>query len=243
MSIEKVNKICKQLQSNFNAYHIDKKSDEGKLFIEVAKENKDSEKTLVNLVNNLEKKIKTPSFLSGPGYIQKFVCKKYDKTIYLFGENDHSNLTACDYSRPNTLQVYSYLMDILKNSPVFIDFYVELALMLEYKEQGMSKQQTLYDIFETMEECFGPQIYNCKYNARLHSVDARLVLKRGQINYDTLQTLTTDLMMLNVTLTRNRARPWIHFNQFRVKHRSMIDRLSTITSIQDLVSLVIDSLL
>lgn len=245
--LQDTNKICKQLHKTYNAHVINKKSKIGKMFLNTAKNYNKTDKTLVNLINNLS----TPAtnhtivdYISGPGYIQKYQSKKYNKTIYLFGENDHNTSTSCKTNNINlknktSSEVYDYLLDLFKHSPVFIDFYIELGIMLDDLESYASQHQTLQKMFFKMKGCFGPlDKRDCQYNVRMHGVDSRSVISKKYTN-SPLAELSMTLMMQNVISKHTKGeKNWITLEDFKKKFKNMIDVFSKVRNVEDLVKIV-----
>ena len=158
-------------------------------------------------------------YITGPGYIEKWVCK--DKIIYLFGEVEHSNSSGY-LKYGNSMLIERYLMNLVKNSPVFIDFFIEFPVFIDgislYNRDSI---ETLWDILDVTKGCFGPlEKRKCPYNVRMHSVDARSVLS----------TKHTESMMVNmhkelmhITISKNPISVKLFIDRYLPEINNLID--------------------
>lgn len=131
--------------------------------------------------------VKLPRFISGPIRCIKMENKNYK--IYLFGEY-HSNKLPC--KNKNALPISEYLDILLKNSPVFIDLFLENSLSKLTKNTNKNnpgvyfRNNKLIDKFskqDTFITNIGFKFTRCsinsnKYlcdiiNARIHNIDIR----------------------------------------------------------------------
>lgn len=261
MSDSEADELCILLKETYNTYWINEYPELKESFIEVRdlyetapEKFPYANKTFLSLVYNLynQENIPNVDYITGPGEISKWEHPKLNKIIYLFGENDHSNLTGClDASKKKKINLYgkkhikieTYLLQLFEHSPVFIDFYVEFGVMLNKKETiSTTSGQTLWDMLSKMKGCFGPiNQRNCPYNVRMHGTDARTVLS-DKYTTSTLAKLDKVLMMQNILLKKNSS--YISLKDFKKIFRKEIDILSLVKTNDDLIkimTIIIDS--
>jgi hypothetical protein len=85
---------------------------------------------LMRLINNHFKPNKLRfDFIGGPHTLTLHWSSKYNKIIYIFGEMHRNNL--CDYD--NMITIENYLFYLFGNSGAFIDFFLEIPILVEGK--------------------------------------------------------------------------------------------------------------
>ena len=144
-------------------------------------------KTIVTLIYNyFFKKSLLPNvnYITGPFSLSYHYIPSLDKKIYIFGEN-HVNTHLCPVSLNNTF-IVDYIVELLKNTNVFIDFYIEDRLKtiesinLDWGEDYIKDNQNTWGI--TLETLRHKLLY-CRKNKkeqqwcitnRIHQSDVRL---------------------------------------------------------------------
>lgn len=252
--LESSNTICKFLHETYNAYWLNKYPEIKDIFIEVIElylkhpsKYLNANQTLMTLIFNLSNQEYLPNvdYITGPGVISKWEDYKSGKIFYLFGENDHSNLTGCkkavQLARKKHLSIQDYLSKLFKYSPVFIDFYIEVDIMLDWKEEiSTTTEQTLWDMLIVMSDCFGPlEDRNCPYNVRMHAVDVRTI-KSNKYDTSKLDMLTQTLMM--EVVLRERKNSYISVWKFKKLFVKEISKLSTVKTDNDLIKIIINKI-
>jgi hypothetical protein len=245
-------KICNDLKTTYDARVLNKYPESvQKVFFEVAKKNKNNKKkntnsSLISLVNNLKyPKSEKIDYITGPSEITKWVSEKYNKTIYLIGENDHSNINGCksiNLIGKKHVEISDYLLYLFKTSPIFIDFYVEWPILFGDTDTfKIGRGQTLYDMFNYMKGCVtNVQNRECPYNVRIHSVDARDI--QGKDNYkkiyygSTLSKMADDIR--TEVLLNKRQKHYILFNDFKILYKIEIDLLSKVSTYDDIINII-----
>ena len=256
---ETANKICNILKETYNTNFLKEYPKINNIFFNVkdfyAKNpNKfpNANKTLMSLLYNLENPKNKPNvdYITGPGNITKlisFITSKYDKIIYIFGENDHSNETGCikanginkiNLNGKKHIGIEKYLLDLFKYSPVFIDFYVEFGIMLDRLETiSTTSGQTLWDMLAQMKGCFGPLIdRDCPYNVRMHGTDARSILS-NKYKSSVLADMQLKLSM-NEIFKKRRNKMYIELYDFKEIYKDQIELLSKVKNNSDLIKII-----
>ena len=253
--LNKSNELCGILNETYNANFLKEYPNINNIFYDVRdmyekspEKFPNANKTFMSLINNLENPEKQPivDYITGPGYISKLISTKYNKVIYIFGENDHSNETGCiqasktrqvDLYHKKHIGIEKYLLDLFKNSPVFIDFYVEFGIMLDRLEHiSTTSGQTLWDMLSQMKGCFGPLINrDCPYNVRMHGTDARSVLS-NKYKSSVLTKMSTDLMMDQVLSKRGKS--YIEVDVFKKIYKDQIKIMSKIKNKYDMINIM-----
>ena len=156
-------------------------------------------------------------YITGPGEVSKWESVEYGKIIYLFGENEHSNVNGCRQSEKRGeinmngkrhMLMEKYLTKLFKTSPVFIDFYIEFGIMID-DLIPINKENTLQDMLELWKGCFGKlEKRNCPYNVRMHSIDSRRI-KSSRYEHTSFSDMTNKLQM--VIHTQNKDIPYFSF--------------------------------
>ena len=144
-------------------------------------------KTIVTLIYNyFFKKSLLPNvnYITGPFTLSYHYIPSLDKKIYIFGEN-HVNTHLCPVSLNSTF-IVDYIVELLKNTNVFIDFYIENYLPpiedidLDKDEKYIKDNQNTWGI--TLETLRLKLLY-CKKNKkeqqwcitnRIHYSDVRI---------------------------------------------------------------------
>ena len=241
--------ICLELHRTYDARVLLKYPRNIKnIFLSVAAKNYNKLKgnrILLSLINMLNSPSKQPvtDYLSGPDEIIKMGSSTYDKTIYLFGESSHSSLSGCNKfpMLKKQVKVEDYLKDLFRTSPVFIDFYIEIGVMLNVllnipKDSG----QRVYDIFNKMKDCFGKQDLKCDSNVRIHGIDARNITSL-EGTYKNLGLIATDVRMQMYVL-KNQRSVWISVKDFVLKYKDVIEVLKKVKTVDDILKIIIDDI-
>lgn len=256
MSVEDSYKICEILKDTYNFYWINNYPELKDVFIEtmdIYKKNPkkfpNTNKIFMSLLYNLVNPEYIPivDYITGPGMISKWTSKKYKKTIYLFSENEHSNVRGCmgkvNLSNKKHTIIEKYIVDLVKSSPVFIDFYLEVGVMLDtsFDLEHHNPQQTVWDIYSVTQRCYGPlEKRDCPYNVRMHGIDARSI-KSNKHSYSRLNEMSHLLMIITLNI-KNGNKPYISLENFRIIFSSEIKLLSTIKTYEDLMEIVLNNI-
>lgn len=255
MSESEVDELCTLLKQTYNTYWLNEYPELEETFIAVRdlyeknpQKFPHANEVFLSLVYNLYNQDNLPDvdYITGPGEISKWEHPDLVNIIYLFGENDHSNLTGClDASKNKKLNldgkkhinIETYLLQLFKHSPVFIDFYVEFGVMLNRRETiSTTSGQTLWDMLSKMQGCFGPlDQRNCPYNVRMHGTDARTILS-SKYTTSSLSKLDKVLMMQIVLMKRNGS--YISLKNFKKLFHKEINILSYVKTNDDLIKIM-----
>ena len=191
--IKLTRKLCKELKEKYDA-NILKKYPQylQDLFFETSK---NSNTTLSTLVNNLAKSGPEHKFISGPTECKKYV--KNNTTIYIFGENDHSDKGGCfNYAntKPN-ISITKYLEELFETTPVFIDFYIEVPVithdLLSTENYGNITLMNIYN--KLLYKCLGKNKNNCNWPIRVHTIDNRILVNHKKYKQLLLSDIHTQL--------------------------------------------------
>jgi hypothetical protein len=202
-------------------------------------------KVLLSLINMLNYPNKQPitDYLSGPDEIIKMGSSRYDKTIYLFGENLHSSLSGC-HKFPmlkKQVKVEDYLKDLFRTSLVFIDFYIEIGVMLNVLvDIPRDSGQRLYDIFNKMKDCFGKKGIKCDSNVRIHGIDARNITSLEK-TYKNLGLIASEIRM-QIYVLKNQRSVWICVKDFVLKYKDVIEVFRKVKTVDDILKIIIDDI-
>jgi hypothetical protein len=244
--LEQANELCDLLHKTYNTNWLKEYPELEDIFVEVRDLYvKDPKKfpivneTLLSLIYNLYNPEKLPKvdYITGPGEISKWESTKYNKVIYLFGENDHSNKSGCTeilLKGRTHMKIEKYLINTFKHSPVFIDFYVEFSVMLdELHSVSTSAGQTLWDMLARMRGCFGPLVDRyCPYNVRMHGVDARSIKSK---KYPSSMMATMGLAMMMQKVLTKRGKSWMKADDFKKVFRKEIEIMSGVKNNADMI--------
>ena len=145
-----------------------------------AKEGKLQRDVLARLINNHYKQYNKPvsAFIGGPFTLTVQWSEKYKKLIYIFGEH-HKDSTDCNDIKETFIG--DYLDELIRNTDVFIDFYIELPGFKgeEYQHRFSDSQfsdQTMFKIGTIFQNCIQKSTrdtYDCEL-ARSHYLDIRV---------------------------------------------------------------------
>lgn len=195
-----VNKICKRLNTFYQVNVLDEASSEVKqffkavitylMYIQSSKKFPELNTSFNDLLFNYFFPDKNASIyflkqLSGPYHLTSLTSKEHTKNVYIFGEQ-HVMENPCDktiYGRPATLVMVKYLKDVLRETPVFLDIFIEdnwsySSFYNKYDraelDKNITEQQTLNNIRTSFANCKA-QDPNCIWNdvARIHYIDVR----------------------------------------------------------------------
>ena len=103
-----------------------------------------------------ENKKPIANYIGGPYTLTMHWNKEYKKLIYIFGES-HSTKTDCDkfkikdgfYGKQHTMLIEDYLEQLIRNTDVFIDFYLEIG-----RKQNFGGKMRIEEIRERFKHCF-----------------------------------------------------------------------------------------
>jgi hypothetical protein len=228
--LKKTQQLCDELQSSYDAKIIYKYPKQLQTIVKIISsnniKNKNKNNNLIKLINNLDKK---PSpivqYISGPHTCQKYISKKYNKTIYLFAEQ-HSKLGQCQH--PYTQHFHTYLQQLFQNTTTFIDFYIEIPIFTDIQwKQTLSPENTLYDISQNFSKnCLGTKKnITCPWPVRIHSIDVRRLWSTKYKIFD--------FAIFGIALRQNV--PLLNIqNQFR----NLINQLSQLNTKQKMYSFI-----
>jgi hypothetical protein len=248
--LEQANELCNILHKTYNANSLNLHTDLRDIFLQVRdlyKKNPEDfpkvNETLMSLIHNLDNHENLPNvdYITGPGVVSKWESLKHNKVIYLFSENDHSNTTGCkgvvNLQGKTHMSIEKYLLDTFKHSPVFIDFYVEVGVMIDNLEHiSTISGQTLWDMLALMKGCFGPLLdRDCPYNVRMHGTDARNIISM-KYKSSRLANMSLTLMMQNVF--SKRFRTYVKPGIFYQLYEDIIDIISTVKNKSDLIKII-----
>jgi hypothetical protein len=251
LNLRKTNEICRVLKETYNTNLLRSYEQIEDIFFDVRdlyEENPNrfpnANKTLLSLIYNLANPENQPNvkYITGPGEISKWESIKYNKIIYIFGEKDHSNGSGCVIEGVNMkgkkhMNIEKYLLELFKNSPTFIDFYVEFGIMIDdIQHISTSSGQTLWDMLSVMKGCFGPlSERDCPYNVRMHGVDTRSIIS-DKYKTSKLSEMVSDLMMEIVYMKKNER--YMKADEFSIKYKDQIDVLSNVENNDELIKII-----
>lgn len=111
--------------------------------------------------------------------------KKNIQIIYLLGEK---HMTSNIQPSVGTITEYQFIQQILKNSPVFIDFFIEQDIMhkKEKKNTTLPDDQYMRDPARFQAELFKMSLFECKSfpNVRCHFIDPRPCILNADNNIE-----------------------------------------------------------
>lgn len=244
--LSRTNSICSLLEKTYNATILESNIDVKNIFMELIntyqeniQEYPKANKSLISLIDNLTfQEQPIVDYITGPAELSKWKSDKYNKIIYMFGEDNHSNTYGCvESTTKKYTNIQTYLIDVFESTPAFIDFYIEFPIMIDKKvKYSRSSGQTLWDILHVFYPCFGPVLdRSCDYNVRMHAIDARRVLGKKYKNTKLLE-LSSVLMMEIICSNDNNS--YISVSQFKDHFKDEIELLSTVNSTRDLLTII-----
>ena len=184
---------------------------------------------LRNLIKNLFNfKSIDVNYLNGTGELYYFT--KDDMKIYLFADQTHDLIGCKNTINTYYMNIQNYLQYILKNSSCFIDLYLELPLFETRKYSAFGPLHHLHNKFI---ECFST-INQCNLNGRLHQIDIRTLCSK--------YTYPPFLNMINIIFNHNSdffKQPTYIEQLLNPFHQPIIDKLCEITTLDDLISILI----
>lgn len=238
--IAETEKLCDELNTTYNPKVMDKyNSKVQSVFFKVAKNSENSgNKNLIMLINNYANAKKEPNvkYITGPGNISKYVSDKWGKTIYLFGENDHSNKQGCatwmDYLDPDKhMSITTYFKKLFTDTDVFIDLFIEFPVVTNKQHSIMNENMTLSLLHKEFKRCLHKD--KCQFPIRVHGVDIRNIIS-DKYKKSEFSKLDEDLMMIDYN-KNNLNDIWITPEKFRIKHKKIIQILKKIRTKEDLI--------
>lgn len=160
----------------------------------VSSENNFLARKIVSSENNYIDDYRNLNYLVGPSNIISFNIN--NKLIILFGDKHIEPEKICNNSKPSEKWIHNFLLNLFKNSPICIDFFLETIsffnihsnINYEKLRNNYNKQKKEYykyfkpidrGMIKTMEtffECLSPYKDNCitKYkNTRFHNIEFR----------------------------------------------------------------------
>ena len=225
--LKQTNELCKELKNTYDSNVLKKYPISlQKLFIDTSKK---KQTILSTLVNNLSKTKPNIKFITGPGECKKYI--KDNKTIYIFGENDHSSKDGCfKYfnTRPN-MTIEKYLEKLFETTSVFIDFYIELPVITEdLFTTEKYKDVTLMNMYDNLlYKCLGKNKKKCKWPVRIHTIDNRILVNHKKYEHLLLGDMYTQLAQ-EYYYRKKYNQKVIHLKLFSVKFHKEINELSKI---------------
>jgi len=150
---------------------------------------------LIKNHKNKQDQTPTPDFIAGPHTLSCHWGEKYNKMIYIFGEN-HLEEMDCDKLKKEsagTVKLFEdFLFDFLQHTDKFIDFFCEIGPMKpkqrSYRSSftGISNSRTLTKLFEKFKNCVETDyryLSTCTFS-RMHYFDIRLTDEEHSYNLD-----------------------------------------------------------
>ena len=192
--------------------------------------------TLQNLIHNYFWGTKFNSeYIDGPYTLSLQYSKKYNKTIYIFGET-HGFQRQCKEVYPNSssVTIVEYLNELFNNTDVFIDFYLETVPSSGYKLKtkhmfsfSEGSASILNRIRWEYEKCLDPKQWNdCQLNTiRAHFVDLREDTKIKPKPQNIMEKMTVDIGVLeSKKLTKTIIK------RFFKKYKTLIKKIRSLKS-------------
>jgi hypothetical protein len=255
---EQANDLCSILNETYNSNCLEKYPTIKDIFFNVRdlyeknpEKFPNANKTFMSLVYNLKNPEEQPmvDYITGPAEISKWESEKYNKVIYVFGEDEHNNKTGCIQSKINLhrkkhMKIEKYLPDLFTHSPVFIDFYTELHIVLDNTTPNQFDidklfGNTLGDIKNQMSGCFGPLINrNCPYNARIHSIDVRDVLSRKHRSSPLIELFYE----ISVAEWKLKNEKYVNFYKLKSTYSKQINLLSSVKDVSEFREILINDI-
>ena len=255
-------KICAYLNKTYDFYNIEKHyPDLIELFYlgvdeyeQEPRKYPNCNKTFMRLLTNLSNinDLIKVDYISGPSQIYKL--EKDNTIIYLMGEHPHSNINNCTTvksildeikSGRSNIKIHDYFKNLFNNTSVFIDFYVELPVLMKslldsQRPIGYHENITLLsDIAPEFINCLGSNKKNCTYNnVRIHSIDSREIDNiSDQYKHDSLTIFTNYINSVAYNIRNNQSIPII-FMMFRLFNLDIIKSFSSIKNDTQLKKLI-----
>lgn len=175
-------KIWNLFCQSYNTDYLDQLSQNGKTrLIKLLSQNKYKFEGLVRIINNhfSFKSINHINRLINVLSLNYFTSEKYNKRIYIFGEQ-HTTNNTCSVKNTVTSNVYDFINKNIKFSDKFIDIFIELAYVPKnyFKNNKYKKKENLDSTLRKFEDKYKNCLYlkrNCQYpNVRFHYTDVRL---------------------------------------------------------------------
>jgi hypothetical protein len=141
-------------------------------------------KVLAKLITNRKTTPAKVDFVGGPYNITHHWSKKYNKEIYIWGEQHDETVDCPNLEDKNIINIEKFLQNIFFINPIaFSDFYLEMHSYVVpdgYKEYGesQSRMNILRNLFGN---CIGTNrnLYRTCDNSRMHFFDIR----QGQVRW------------------------------------------------------------
>ena len=141
--------ICKSLKKTYNTYIIDGLNDEDfikelckriyiqKNYLPKSILNKFNYTLLKLIYNKYYRSIPIFDNIAGPCSLTLYKSEKYKKSIYVFGEQhcDNNNIGLKCPKNENFVTISQFLNICSKNSPVFLDIFIEYPSAAKYNDQ------------------------------------------------------------------------------------------------------------
>jgi hypothetical protein len=169
---------------------------------------KNVNKTLIKLIYNYfnkdtKNKIYKIKEISGPYIIYIMRSETFKKTLVLFGEQ-HRMLNPCKndmYGRPSSMVMLKYIEDVLRETPVFIDLYLEEDWNLKtHWEHSQASESTLHNLRGGFTNCISRN-KKCKWKdvSRIHYTDVRGIIDDKEPSFSEYFNVVNDLIRSEVT--------------------------------------------
>jgi hypothetical protein len=165
-------------------------------------------KTLIKLIYNYfnkdtKNKIYKIKEISGPHIIHIMRSEKYKKTLVLFGEQ-HRMINPCKndmYGKPSSMVMLNYIEDVLRETPVFIDLYLEDDWNFKpLWENSQVSETTLHNLRGGFSNCINRN-KKCKWKdiSRIHYTDVRGIIDNKEASFSDYFNVVNDLIRGKVT--------------------------------------------
>jgi hypothetical protein len=228
--MSQVYEICKKLHLYYQATILDTATKDLQILVErfvdtiterllFTNKNKEFEKaypllnrSLVKLLFNyynprLDSSIYKMNKLTGPYTLTSLSSHKHKKNVYLFGEQ-HPMEGPCIktvYGKPDSMVMVKYIRNILEETSVFLDVYIEDSIDHEPKQRkidmikyGVVSEKTLLNIRTDLSDCV-EQTKTCEWNdvSRIHYIDVRgSIQPKTNKDFSSLFTVNHDLLWM-----------------------------------------------
>ena len=191
---------CKKLLNTYNASFISKLDEdlrnafkdqriEGKKCTKV-----NTRKVLKQLIFNHFNKTDgefITDFITGPLNLTVHYSEKFQKIIYIFGENHGDSLDCPSQLEKRSKNIYEYLNTVVRNNDAFIDFLIEVPIIfndesddpkVSYEEKYFSKSQEHLNVLgDKFIDCLEKK-GTCESTCRVQAIDIRQIIGNVKTN-------------------------------------------------------------
>ena len=170
-------------------------------------------------------------FIGGPYTLTLQWSEEYKKLIYIFGEY-HDKETNCP---SGGIKIEDYLLQLIQNSDVFIDFYLEVHGYKDFDYINKPwETYRLHEIFKNFENCIPKStlgLYKECHLSRIHYFDIRqsegIKLNSVSVFDNTFGQIEDDIKIMDIEKNK------VLLRDFFSNH----DVISVITEISDIISI------